>query len=279
MDFLEEEKAKNLRIRKKFLINYWIWFSLISIILILTLVFFNRLIVFGKIFSNSDGVVQIISLVLYVISLVSLVIFYIVILFMIIMKRGNGYDWYPEISKIFKKFDILSFVLKCISVLLFIFVFLFNPCTVSGASMEDTFYNNDKIIVSSFTTIKNNDIVIFDASNYSSEESFYIKRVIAQEGDRINYIDDELYVNDVKDERGNITKAEYLRIMKSALKYSKLPSSDEIQEVTIPDNRVLVLGDNRRNSSDSRYYGLIARDDIYGEVLFRFFPFNEMKFY
>ena len=275
----EEKKDKKLKTKDKFLITYFIWFSVIFIIFLLTLIFFNRLLVFGKIFYNYGGVIQMIGLFLYILALFLLLAYYGYTFTVIMMKRKQHEDWYPQVSKLFIKLDLPSFVLKCISVLLFLFIFMFNPCTVSGDSMLDTFEDQDKIIASSFTTLDHNDVIIFDASNYSNTEAFYIKRVIALEGDTISYLDGNLYVNEIKDERGNVTEGEYISLMNSALKLSGEETSNIMQSVIIPKNKILVLGDNRRYSYDSRRYGLVDESDVYGEVIVRFFPFSSFEFF
>ena len=275
----EDAKNKKLKTKDKFLITYSIWFSVIFIIFLLTLIFFNRLLVFGKIFYNYGGVIQMIGLFLYILSLFLLLAYYGYTFSLIMIKRNKHEDWYPDVSNLFTKLDLPSFILKCISVLLFLFIFMFNPCTVSGDSMLDTFQDQDKIIASSFTSIDHDDVIIFDASNYSNAEAFYIKRVIALEGDTISYIEGNLYVNDVKDERGNVTENEYRYLMNSALTLAGLESSNVVEAVTIPKNKILVLGDNRRYSYDSRRYGLVDESDGYGEVILRFFPFGSFKFF
>ena len=58
-----------------------------------------------------------------------------------------------------------------------------------------------------------------------------------------------------------------------------LESSNVVEAVTIPKNKILVLGDNRRYSYDSRRYGLVDESDVYGEVILRFFPFGSFKFF
>lgn len=278
-DEILEEKKDKIKTKKRFLITYSIWFSVIFIIFILTLIFFNRLLVFGKIFYNYGGTIQIIGLILYILAIFLLLVYYGYSFTIILLKRNKHEDWYPMVSKLFAKLDLPSFILKCISILLFIFIFLFNPCTVSGDSMVDTFEDRDKVITSSFTTLDNGDVIIFDASNYSNAEAFYIKRIIAMEGDTISYKDGDLYVNDVKDPRGLVTENEYRYLMNSALTLKGEEKSNVIISVTIPKNKILLLGDNRRYSYDSRRYGLVDRDDVYGEVIIRFYPFSKFEFF
>ncbi len=278
-DEILEDKEKKVKTKKRFLITYSIWFFVIFIIFVLTLVFFNRLLVFGKIFYNYGGFFQITGLILYIIALFALLLYYGYTFTIIMMKRQKHEDWYPKVSKLFARLDLTSFICKCITILLFIFIFMFNPCTVEGDSMEDTVHASDRIVTSSFTKLDKDDIIVFDASNYSHAEAFYIKRIVAMENDKISYIDGELYVNDVKESRGNVTKTEYRNLMNSALSIKGSEETSEIISVTIPKNKILVLGDNRRNSYDSRMFGLIDESDVYGEVIIRLFPFSEFKFF
>ena len=67
--------------------------------------------------------------------------------------------------------------------------------------------------------------------------------------------------------------------MNSALTLAGRDSSNVVISVTIPKNKILVLGDNRRYSYDSRRYGLVDESDVYGEVILRFFPFSSFKFF
>ena len=50
-------------------------------------------------------------------------------------------------------------------------------------------------------------------------------------------------------------------------------------EFVIPENRLLVLGDNRNESLDSRFFGLVKKEDILGKVYFRILPINGIRFF
>ena len=96
----------------------------------------------------------------------------------------------------------------------------------------------------------------------SQSEKYMIKRVIGLPGDKIEFKDNKLYINDQE------YKESYLKddVITNDFKLSDLGVD------VIPENKYLVLGDNRTNSLDSRNYGLIERKNIIGIKLFRLWP-------
>lgn len=262
----------NIEVNKKHLfIKIAIWFLLVFMIFIFTLVRMKRIVVFIKIFNSTTVPVQITGIVIYFIAITFFLIYHIALLIYIYVKKCNNEEWYYFVHKITDKLDFGTFIAKSISILLFIFIFLINPCRVYGESMADTFHTGDRVITTTINTAERDDVIIFDASKYSSNEAFYIKRVIAVENDKLRYISGDLYVNDIKDERGNVTMAEFNRIVNG------ITAVDGYY--IIPNNKIVVMGDNRLNSSDSRVFGLIDEDDVYGKVLFRFYPFSKISFF
>ncbi|MBO5711583.1 MAG: signal peptidase I, partial [Acholeplasmatales bacterium] len=109
-------------------------------------------------------------------------------------------------------------------------------------------------------------------SNYDYEASFYIKRVVAADKDKVRYhkLTGKLYVNDLYVE--DITYEEYLNITNS-IDYDYGPGI--FYEFIVPDNQLLVFGDNRTVSRDSRLIGLIDKGDVLGKAFFRIFPFDD----
>ncbi|TDM02488.1 signal peptidase I [Macrococcus carouselicus] len=169
-----------------------------------------------------------------------------------------------------------------ISVLAFLIIktFFFTQYQVSGESMSPTFHNQDRLVVSKIAktmdTIQRGDVIIFHAT----KDKDYIKRLIGISGDTVEYRNDELLINGKKvtehylDENKRHKKNKYLT---ENISVKELVHSDGESE--IPAGRYLVLGDNRDNSSDSRYeLGLIHKKDVVGEVIVRLFPFDHMQY-
>lgn len=174
-------------------------------------------------------------------------------------------------------YDMIVFVLSTFVCLFFIIMILITPCNISGSSMENTYHDGDRVFLWNIGyQPKDGDVIVFDSAKYTNQQSdesrFYIKRVIAKEGDKIemkpsNLGGGYLFVND--------TNVEYLTILEYQRIYQSI-GLDYVLEFIVPDNKVLVMGDNRGVSVDSRRLGLIDESEIVGKVLFRFYPFNKI---
>lgn len=154
--------------------------------------------------------------------------------------------------------------------------FLFTSYTVNGASMEPTFHDQNRVIVSKLSrtmdTIKEGDVIIL---HHDSKRDF-IKRVIGLPGDKIEYKDDQLYVNGKQVEEKyleeNRKNADNGRLMDDfSLKTLPVTHTDRV-----PKNHVFVLGDNRENSFDGDEFGYIKKSQIVGKVVMRYYPFDEL---
>lgn len=171
------------------------------------------------------------------------------------------------------KKEVYSWI-KSIAVAVFIaFIchqFLFTPVIVYGESMETTFENNDRVVVSKISKIERFDVIVFNAPDKDEQ---YIKRVIGLPGDRVKMQDDVLYIN------GNQYEEPYVN-RKNGVELSRITDNFTLEELTgntsVPDGYYLVLGDNRLKSKDSRAFGLISADSVIGEVKFRFYPLADI---
>jgi len=174
-------------------------------------------------------------------------------------------DWL-DIKEFFK--DTFGYIIYIIIILL-VAIYIVGLQQVVGPSMSPTLENGDILILDKVTykifDIKRNDIIAF----YSSKSKYLIKRVIGKPGDYIEFINNQLYVNN------QLVQEEYLPDDVITENFSL----QDIGYSVIPEDMYLVLGDNRENSSDSRdpEIGLIPKKDIIGKVRFRIWPLNQMK--
>lgn len=178
-------------------------------------------------------------------------------------KKNETWEWLKAL--------LIAFGLAAI-----IRVFLFTPIVVDGESMMPTLEDGDKMIVSKIAyTIgapKRFDVIVFHAP----EGKDYIKRIIGLPGDQIEYRDDVLYVN------GEAVEEPYLDQYKAELIGMPLTGDFTLEEIIgedlVPENHVFVLGDNRRESKDSRRIGVIPIDKIIGDTKFVFWPMKDFGF-
>lgn len=179
--------------------------------------------------------------------------------------------------QLYSIYDFIVFVLSTFVCLFFIIIILVSPCSISGSSMENTYQDGDRVLLWNIGySPKDGDVIVFDSAKYVNDSSFnnrfYIKRIVAKEKDIITYnpislLEGNLFVNNTFVEKMQIY--EYNIILKSLDLDYKL-------KFPVPKNKVLVMGDNRDNSRDSRSFGFIDESEIIGKVLFRFFPFSKV---
>ena len=147
--------------------------------------------------------------------------------------------------------------------------FVFTVVRVDGASMEPTYQNNDRLIVWRMGyEPENGDVVVFNPPG-KGKKVFWIKRVIAGEGQHveIDYDTNSVYVDDVKLDEPYLGEP--------MLDKDYLP----IREIDIPEDCVFVLGDNRNNSTDGRVIGPVNKEHVIGKAVLRFWPLTKIKTY
>lgn len=154
--------------------------------------------------------------------------------------------------------DSISFIIIILTIIL-VRLFIVTPVRVDGPSMNDTLHDGDILLLDKYDNkYERFEIVVF---NYSGER--LIKRVIGLPGEVVSYKNNKLYIN------GNEIEDNY------GLGYTEDFELKNLNLTKIPDNEYLVMGDNRNDSLDSRYFGTISKDKILGSVKYRLFPFNK----
>ena len=148
-------------------------------------------------------------------------------------------------------------------VALFITTFLFIPTRVKGTSMEPTLKEKDRMISLRaplfFQNPSRGDVIVLKIPN--PENRSYIKRVIGIEGDKVEILNGQVYLNDEL-------------LVEDYIEEGIYTFTESENSWLVPKDELFVLGDNRNpNASyDSRGFGTIPLKAVKGIANFRFFP-------
>lgn len=157
--------------------------------------------------------------------------------------------------------------------------FLLQQFYISGPSMESTLYQNNRVLVNKmsyrFSGVGRGDIVVFDRVTSNGSEVVHddlIKRVIGLENETLEIKQCVVYVDNVPLEENYLD--EYTRTEEDLVARCRTP---DMHPVTIPDNYVFVMGDNRAESFDSRSFGPIEESKIVGRAFAIVWPLSEIR--
>ncbi len=167
-------------------------------------------------------------------------------------------------------FETVSIFVFTLMAILLVTGFLFRHTVVAGSSMEGTLSSGDYLVISDlFYTPRHGDIVVCDEIEISEHEKYgitspVVKRIIALEGDTVKISNGVIYLNgEILDESAYITKL----------------YDQSMDEITVPEGKIFVMGDNRANSCDSEEFGCVDADAIIGRVVLRFYPVKRIKIF
>ncbi|THB80183.1 MAG: signal peptidase I [Desulfobacteraceae bacterium] len=178
-------------------------------------------------------------------------------------------------------------IIIAIVIALFIRTFIVQAFKIPSGSMKDTLLIGDQILVNKFiygvkipfTNGKNlvsikdperGDIVVFKYPQDPSKD--FIKRVVGVAGDKIKIVDKQLYLN------GKPVEDEPFAVFKNP---ETLPGNfshrDNLKEMTVPENSLFVMGDNRDRSHDSRFWGFVDLKMLKGEAFMIYWSWDRTK--
>lgn len=133
---------------------------------------------------------------------------------------------------------------------------------IKGKSMEPSFKTGQRVIVlKTLYEVERGDVVVFSSKEDAGKD--LIKRVVGLPGDRIAWHGGRVYVN------GEPLNEEYV----------KRPAFEDLPGEEVPPGQFYVLGDNRPDSHDSRYFHCIPERNLKGEVVLRWWPFEDFHFF
>ena len=156
--------------------------------------------------------------------------------------------------------DLMLSVLIAVLVILF----LYRPVKVEGTSMMPSLFDQERLFINQFSykfgigEIKRGDTVVFWYPEEGDVTTSYIKRVIGLPGDKVAVEDGYVIVNGKKLVE-NYVPPEYR-------------DDRSYPEQAVPINEYFVLGDHRVSSNDSRAWGFVKKNHIYGKAVFVFWP-------
>ena len=159
--------------------------------------------------------------------------------------------------------------------LIFFFViqtFIAQPYQVQQQSMERTLEPGQYVLVDKLTprwdAYDRGDVVVFNPpSNWTNDNTPFIKRVIGLPGDTVEVRDDGLvYVNG--------TGLDETYTYKNAEGVAEPTEAGDQQRWVVPDGELFVMGDHRQRSADSRVFGTIPLGNVIGRAFLRYWPIS-----
>ena len=159
--------------------------------------------------------------------------------------------------------ELLKFALFAVIIVVPVRLFVAQPFIVSGASMDPTFDNGQYLIVDELTyrfdDPNRGDVIIFKYPKDPSQ--YFIKRVIGLPNETIRITNGGVSIT--KEDGSSVALDE---------KYVTNEGNGGNLNVTLKSDEYFVMGDNRPESSDSRLWGVLPRENIVGRALLRLLP-------
>jgi signal peptidase I len=137
------------------------------------------------------------------------------------------------------------------------------PVRFEGIAMQPTLEDGDRwLVTTNVGDLKRGDIIEF---RYPKDETkYYVKRIVGLPNEKIEILEGTVFING-------------LPITEEYLDQEYNQSGNTIPEIQISSNHYFVMGDNRDNSSDSRYWGTVDRSLIEGKLYVRYISGKENR--
>lgn len=156
--------------------------------------------------------------------------------------------------------ELVESVLPALAIVAVINLFLAQATRVEGQSMEPNLHDNERLIIEKisyrFRQPERGDIVVIRPPTGGSAP--LIKRVIGLPGEVVEIKLNRVYINGEPLEEPYLTQS----------------TSGTMPPRLVPEGHVFVLGDNRRASNDSRFFGMVPYEDILGRAWFCYWPLD-----
>jgi len=178
---------------------------------------------------------------------------------------------------------IIAFILA-----MFIRTFFIQAFKIPSGSMINTLLIGDHLLVNKFyygvrnpfnreqlwikgKEIKSGDVIVFVYPKDNNKD--FIKRVIGIPGDTVQIINKKVLVNGKQ-----INEPPGAQWVEERIFPQSMQPRDNFGPIKVPDNSLFVMGDNRDQSYDSRYWGFVPIQDVKGNALIIYWSWNNEKF-
>jgi len=196
-------------------------------------------------------------------------------------RTSKNDDFFPSVIKRTRKSVVewTVVLVGAIGLALLIKAFLFQAYYIPSPSMSPTLLEGDRILVNkqsyNLHSVNRGDLVVFSTQEKSGGEDDLIKRVIGLPGEFVTVGEGRMEID------GGLLLEPYLPLRTEVNTFAT-PSNcvnrpEETSGCRVPSDHVFVMGDNRNNSRDSRFFGPVPIEDIEGRAFIRIWPLGDIK--
>jgi signal peptidase I len=177
--------------------------------------------------------------------------------------------------------DYLEPIIFAVLIALFVRAFVVQAFKIPSSSMEPTLQVGDYLLVNKFIygvripyanikffqfeNPKRGDVIVFIYPKDPTKD--FIKRVIGTEGEKVQILHNKIYINDrlIDDPWGHFARIGWLETFQTM---------ENFGPVVVPKDSLFVLGDNRDNSQDSRFWGFVNLNAVLGKAFILYFSWD-----
>ncbi|KND49962.1 MAG: signal peptidase I [Parcubacteria bacterium C7867-003] len=174
----------------------------------------------------------------------------------------KGIKW----KEIFKEIPSIALILLAV---IGFRIYVAEPYLVDGRSMDPTFHTRDYLIVDKISSKakrpERNAVVVFNAANAGQPKRSFIKRIIGLPGETVIVKGNTVKIISSENPDGFMLEQPYVTHQ----------STQDIEK-TLGENQYFVMGDNRKDSYDSRYWGALDQKYILGRPIIQLFPISKI---
>ena len=161
--------------------------------------------------------------------------------------------------------SVLGLLAGVVILRIFVLGFVFQVVRVEGLAMAPTLNDQDRLLVNKLTyegrePRRNEIVMLYYPLNPTKQ---FVKRVVAEEGDKVRIIGGNVSVNGI--------------LLDEPFVPSEFKSHDDWGPQVVPQGYYFVMGDHRNNSSDSRHWGYVPKKYIVGRIQCRWWPVSQAR--